>query len=167
MTHGWVPAISGSPQASEPLPGIPKHRPPLSCCQCGTHLPARAGTPVSGGAGIESLGGSLLSFLPQGNVTFLATYSKLSPFNPVVQNVIYFTELAISNAAGVTVESTIINPALAANGQGIDLNTAVIFRDLDLAQQFQQQLNQQPQNVFGASPILRVRRWAAAALLQA
>eukprot|EP00891_Asterochloris_glomerata_P007135 jgi/Astpho2/7135/Aster-08314 len=120
-----------------------------------TAAAAPAGTPVSGGAGIESLGGSTLSFLPQGNVTFLATYSKLSPFNPVVQNVIYFTELAISNAAGVTVESTLITPALAANGQGIDLSTAVIFRDLDLAQQFQQQLNQQPQNIFGASPILR------------
>ncbi len=99
-------------------------------------------------------------------MTFLATYSKLSPFNPVVQNVIYFTELAISNAAGVTIESTLITPALAANGQGIDLSTAVIFRDLDLAQQFQQQLNQQPQNIFGASPILRVRHWAAAALLR-
>ena len=127
---------------------------------------APAGTPVSGGAGIESFGGSTLSFLPQGNVTFLATYSKLSPFNPVVQNVIYFTQLAISNAAGVTVESTLVNPALAANGQGIDLSIAVIFRDLDLAQQFQQQLNQQPQTIFGASPILRVRHWAAVAVLQ-
>ena len=149
------------------MSGISKHCTPSVACQCHqAHLPAPAGTPVSGGAGIESLGGSTLSFLPQGNVTFLATYSKLSPFNPVVQNVIYFTELAISNAAGVTVESTLITPALAANGQGIDLSTAVIFRDLDLAQQFQQQLNQQPQNIFGASPILRVRHWAAAALLR-